>query len=672
MLDERATEYNSELVEPWRGERSEPTNTPTPRHKTAIAYARAGIKVFPCVPGGKEPAVKGGFHTASSDPAQIDAWWGENPDYNLAIEPEAAGWCVVDLDGEEGIGTAEALGLSPALTRSVATPSGGLHLYFNGSLPPSVRKLGPGIDTRGQRSYVLVPPSVVNGKPYIDRGGKQADLPAWVTERLGSVERPKLAAPDGIELDTPENVARARSYLARILKAEGPWGQEDPPDTFAIAATVKDLGLSPEKATDLMMAELSEDEREWLTKTVENAFEYGQNEPGAYAVSSGTPAAWQAIADQEPGETGPAPQNRFRGRWPDEFEALPDLAFWDEEKTLPKSPDGCVVILYGDFGTGKTNVVLTMLFDAVLHREARACYAAGEGAHGVGKDRIPAHCKARGIATRDLRGKFRIVSGVPLFASPSEVQGFIDAQQDLAPEIIVIDTLATAIAGEDENGSRAAAFLTDNGPAGQIKRAFNALVILPAHSGKDTARGIRGNSGFGGNADVILHLEADKPSGAIKLTVAKMRDGRDGFSVYFKVPPAGTPGVPVPVKITEGEYVELVKGSAAGSLSPTMVFNQRKRSLLSAGAFGFNKGLTERLFAERLIGPEPSPDDLSATAEWETSVEKERKALQNAHSKPKYKGVLCDEQMPEGVTGQGKMQWRWFLAEREAAREDDF
>ncbi len=140
--------------------------------------------------------------------------------------------------------------------------------------------------------------------------------------------------------------------------------------------------------------------------------------------------------------------SRFRGRWPDEYEQLPELDFWDDDKTLPRCPDGCIAIVYGEFGSHKTNTVLAMALDAVLDGGARVCYAAGEGAHGVGKQRIPAHCEARGISTKDLRGRFRIVQAVPLFASPEEVAAFIEAQKDFEPSIIVLDTLATAIAGE--------------------------------------------------------------------------------------------------------------------------------------------------------------------------------------------------------------------------------
>jgi hypothetical protein len=354
---------------------------------------------------------------------------------------------------------------------------------------------------------------------------------------------------------------------------------------------------------------------------------------------------------------------RFRGRWPDEYEALPELSFWDDDKTLPRCPDGCIAIVYGEFGAHKTNTALAMMLDAVLGENAPVCYAAGEGAHGVGEHRIPAHCRPRGIPTGDLRGRLRTVPAVPLFASADQVTAFIEAQRDLNPDIVVLDTLATAIAGEDENSSKAAAFLTANGPAGLIRDTFNALVILPAHQGKDAGRKVRGHSGFMGNADVVLHVEADKTVGAIKVTVEKMRDGRDGFSIFFRVPPAGGAMVPVPEKITEEEYLGLM-GSTGGRPSVAqLTFDYRRRILVDHGAVSFVRGLPEPQFAKILAGPRPRDDDVDALANWKTLVEQERTSLKNAHGKKHYEGVLCSQQVP---TGGDKMQWRWYVVNPEA------
>lgn len=150
---------------------------------------------------------------------------------------------------------------------------------------------------------------------------------------------------------------------------------------------------------------------------VRNAYRYGQNPPGAYAVDFSPGELVQpGVAEATTSPQADKLVERFRGRWPDEYEQLSELEFWDDDKTLPRCPDGCIAIVYGEFGAHKTNTILAMLLDAVFDANARVCYAAGEGAHGVGKQRLPAHCKARGITTKDLDWRLRIVAAVPLFA----------------------------------------------------------------------------------------------------------------------------------------------------------------------------------------------------------------------------------------------------------------
>ena len=172
------------------------------------------------------------------------------------------------------------------------------------------------------------------------------------------------------------------------------------------------------------------------------------------------------------------------------------------------------------------------------------------------------------------------------------------------------------------------------------------------------AKKVRGHSGFMGNADVVLHVEANKEAGAIKVTVEKMRDGRDGFSIFFKVPPAGSETVPVPERITEEEYLALIGRPAEAGRSAQLTFNHRRDTLVEHGAVSFDSGLSETQFAEILAGPRPRDDDADALAKWKADVEQERKSLKNAHGKKSYKGVLCDQQVP---TGSDKKQWRWYI-----------
>jgi hypothetical protein len=487
-------------------------------------------------------------------------------------------------------------------------------------------------------------------------------------------EKVRVDAPANFDFDTPINREQARDWLRGLIDRgetaiEGRGGDDR---TYQVACKLRDFGLSPQTALELLLEPDGWNEhcrppwgRDELAIKVRNAYKYAKNPPGADACPF---AAAELHAMGAIGATT-APQannvvERFRGRWPDEYEALPELKFWDHDKTLPRCPDGCIAIVYGEFGSHKTNTVLAMVLDAVLGEGARVCYAAGEGAYGVGKHRLPAHCAARGIATKDLRWRFRLVPAVPLFIEASDVSAFIEAQRDFMPDIVVVDTLATAIAGEDENSSKAAAFLTANGAAGRIRDEFKALVILPAHQGKDAGKKVRGHSGFMGNADVVLHVEADKAVGAIKVTVVKMRDGRDGFSICFKVSAEGSEGVPVPERVTREEYLALTRSTSSGTrlTDAELTFNQRRETLVEQGAISFDRGLTESQFAEILVGERPRDDEEEALVHWKDEVERERTSLKNAHPKPSYKGVLCDNQLPAGGD---KKQWRWFIVKPE-------
>ena len=200
----------------------------TPLHETARRYAEAGIPIFPCRVGGKEPVTHRGFKDATTDLAVIDTWWNE-ADWNIGLEPEKAGWAVIDIDNLETWenlservreGTTASASSDNGGTYTVATPRGGRHLYFQGSLPGSVGKLGRGIDTRGRGSYVLVPPSIVAGRHYTVLDDRDpAPLPAWIAERLGHSERTRAEAPANVTWDDPETVAWAIEFIkADIVK----------------------------------------------------------------------------------------------------------------------------------------------------------------------------------------------------------------------------------------------------------------------------------------------------------------------------------------------------------------------------------------------------------------------------------------------------------------------
>lgn len=147
--------------------------TDNPVHRQALTHAERGWPVFPCQPGRKTPATPHGYLDATTDPAQIRAWFARRPELNLAVATGAPGPDVLDIDkrGEAGDGfpalaRLNAAGLLDSSTGTVRTPGGGLHLYFSGSGQRSGHLPACHIDFLSQGGYVLAPPSQIDGVPY--------------------------------------------------------------------------------------------------------------------------------------------------------------------------------------------------------------------------------------------------------------------------------------------------------------------------------------------------------------------------------------------------------------------------------------------------------------------------------------------------------------------------
>lgn len=142
-----------------------------PLSAAAREFAAAGVPVFPCVPGGKRPMTEHGFHDATTDPEQVEAWWGERPGANIGVPTGAAsGVIVVDVDvhgpvnGFQAFGRADRAGLVDGWQFLVSTPSGGMHAYYPATLGTDQRSWQAarvGIDLRGGGGYIVVPPSQV-------------------------------------------------------------------------------------------------------------------------------------------------------------------------------------------------------------------------------------------------------------------------------------------------------------------------------------------------------------------------------------------------------------------------------------------------------------------------------------------------------------------------------
>ncbi len=199
--------------------------------QVAASWARAGFPVFPCrhVPEewrgelkkAKTPLTDHGFKDATTDLQTIADWWRRFPHALVGLATgSASGLFVVDLDIDKTTGetTGEAslaaLGLSHLIgtVPTVATPSGGFHLYFRdcGFRCITADKspiLGAGIDTRGDGGYIIAPGSVTPQGAYSLINGPLrlealTGVPEAIAERLRAHEGAKLArasAPDPMQ-----------------------------------------------------------------------------------------------------------------------------------------------------------------------------------------------------------------------------------------------------------------------------------------------------------------------------------------------------------------------------------------------------------------------------------------------------------------------------------------
>lgn len=155
----------------------------------ALFYAAQGWRVFPCRPGNKEPLTANGCHDASTDVDVIRTWWTKTPDANIGIATgERSGLSVIDLDGDEGIANGRALNLTSPMWSKTGDGEQLFYKHIDGARN-SVKRIAPGIDTRGEGGYVIAPPSVhPNGKRYTWLLGPSQNLPEFPLSIIGQAK----------------------------------------------------------------------------------------------------------------------------------------------------------------------------------------------------------------------------------------------------------------------------------------------------------------------------------------------------------------------------------------------------------------------------------------------------------------------------------------------------
>lgn len=422
--------------------------------------------------------------------------------------------------------------------------------------------------------------------------------PAWIEAALHRPERVARVASAGFRFDMPRAMAAAFNEITHWIargdiprrRADGKGNRDDV--TYRWFARMHGLGLSEARAAELYDFFLSESGGDppdgWPDPKSSDKLRRIWEEEGAVnaAGSELPPAAAEIFKDFRSDQL-----SRDRLWTMSDLINLKPIEFWDGEKMLPRAQGGYVSVWFGKFGHHKTNLLLAKLFWLLIYTKAKVLYLIGEGVGGIGA-RLAAHCIAASLTSAEFDSRFR-AQEIPLMSDPEQIAHLLELlrAEEYSADVVVIDTMTTALAGMDED-NKTASMLTRKGAIGRLATHWGSLVVLIGHEGEKPGK-LRGASGYYGNADQVLYVlaNADKHATAISVETKKMRDGQAG-EWWYSI--AHINGVPVPqacsqqsFEMLSPEQVKFSMQSIAGALG-------------RLGASGIERGVTSRVVVQEL------------------------------------------------------------------------
>ena len=257
----------------------------------ARSLAASGVPVFPCESDGKRPLTRRGFLDATSDLAQVAAWWSRTPEANIGLPTGAvSGVVVVDVDvhgpvdGRVAWRRASEAGLVDGAGLLVRTPTGGAHAYFpatSGTVQRSWQAANAGVDFRGDGGYIIAPPS----HRTIDGTVRRYEIADIAAHSVGPVDAarlrdfldPRPAAPSRNSDAVTATVDAERLAAWVASRGEG----ERNRGLFWAACRLAENGTPPTDALDALgpaAAQTGLSERE-ITTTVRSAYRATQPAP---------------------------------------------------------------------------------------------------------------------------------------------------------------------------------------------------------------------------------------------------------------------------------------------------------------------------------------------------------------------------------------------------------
>lgn len=208
-------------------------------------------------------------------------------------------------------------------------------------------------------------------------------------------------------------------------------------------------------------------------------------------------------------------------------------------------PAGCLTTLYGAPGSAKSFLALDAAlciatgtkFHSTVTKTGRVVYSLGEGIRGL-RWRIEAWCLAHPAADRKmiLENFVVIPRAVHLLEDFDVSCLFNTIEKQKSVDLLIIDTLARALVGGDENSAgdvgRAIA-VCDN-----VRDMTGSATLLVHHTDAAGTKA-RGSTALPGASDCMIRMNKDFNQNVINISCTKMKDAEPFKTVYFDLKPYG-------------------------------------------------------------------------------------------------------------------------------------
>jgi hypothetical protein len=576
-----------------------------PANNLAVALAyiakHPGRKLFPCVGSKSRPAIKNNLELASNDPAQLARWQKEHEPRGRimwACSPRVSGIFCLDADmgpGKVGEASLDKLvreigdddfGSSILNTETNRTPSGGLHLIFEGEHkfhasddPADFDKgrTGRHVDVP---NYFMIPGQArADGKRYSvlkDIPAMPAPAALQLRVKPPQPERTRTYSADAVPLDLFVKMLKATPYTG------GPAGLDD---RHSYGGCVNFLMAAHEAAggdeADYMEAVIDwclddpnpnwkePTSREWVERRwcsfksdAPNAVTRGSwfqvlkglgrgdligdaDAPGDFEAMRDDPSDFVAPANdndvvEETPDGKPTRRNRLKGRSIVELMALP------EPKWLLANmvPDG-LFIVYGKPKRGKSfwalDLSLCVALGVPFHDEpvgkvGKVLYVAAEGGAASVRNRVLAWCKVHKVDPAALDGKWELIDTGIALNLPESVNEFLEVNRDGGKRaLVILDTLARNTRGDENSQKDMSATIKG---CDRIREVTGAAVGLVHHEGWSAKR-IRGSSVLQGAPDAVIRIAR----GTDDMTTVIAEDMRESVAGKTQIFTLGEDGV---------------------------------------------------------------------------------------------------------------------------------